>query len=606
MKSFSKLAGASAIAMCALLLVGCDDGVGSNSEYFKNIDLLPVQTSKDGKWSMINDKGEIVYDSEFKNTPSAAYNGFFSVANDKGLYTVYKVSDKKPDPVKGLEDLASVGYFEEGLIPAAPEKSRISLYNEKGEKKFELSPIADVEITNCGGGFSEGRLLIVNADSKYGYVNTKGEAVIKPQYDSATDFEDGMAIVGKTNDDKSGMTISVIDTDGKLLFKLKDDYSLRGFQSGYVIAEKEDRIYLYNKKGEDIKLPAKVRGVTEIVDKYFIFYNEDYQYGVANLDGEILINPKYSSLTFDKKGFFFVSKPTFIGKKDREDKEVVRIDLDGEKVGEPLDYTDIMPIGKFGYLAKDGENTAVLLDKDLKKVGKEDFYGISPSLCLTGGVTSDYFNYDGVAGIVADLVNGSSVGDYKLGSRPSAILKGETPGYSNSYSSVVKLDKLDKKGFRYNITAEGYFNSYLATYNFNPYTYSGSYTWNPNASLSCVGLKISAEKEWGKEGQDALIKALVKKGFKELKSGQSKYNSDELVAVLTKGNVGIQLNSTKNGYSGNVIVYQEGWVDSKSSLEYIVPVTGNGDNRAVADYPVEEAIVTDTAVVATGDYYGYY
>lgn len=589
MKSFSKILAASAVMLSGMVFVSCDGGKASDDN-FKNIDLIPVTTSKDGKWSMINDKGEIVYDKEFKNAPTASYNGYFSVEESDGTYTVYKAGSKKPEAVKGLDKLASVGFFENGLIPAAAEKSRIALYTEKGEKKFELSPIGDVEITYCNPGFVEDRLLFYTADFKYGYFDTKGEAVIKPTYDTASDFTDGMAVVGKKkNEDSYDFNYSVIDKDGKVLFKLKEDYLFRGIMGGYVVAEKDDRVYLYNKKGDDVKLPEKIYIVSQIVDDYIIFLNKDYEYGVANTKGEILINAKYSGLTFDKKGFFFISKPTFLGRKDKEDKDIIRINLEGEKVGDAIDYQDLYPAGKFGYFAQDGENTYVLLDKDFKKKSKEEFYGIRINTSY-GGVVSDYFNYEAVAGIMAGYVDGSQIGEYKLGSRPSTVLAGETPSYSNSYTSSIELDKLSKSGFRYSITGTGYFDGSISLYNWNYYTYSGSYSWNPNAKLSAVSLKINTEKKWGIDGQKALTKALEDKGYKVVKAGQSRYDASELYTLLSKGGIGIILNSPKQGFNGEMLVFQNSYIDINNYGDFIVPITDEGnDDTAEAVAEVVEA-----------------
>lgn len=44
--------------------------------------------------------------------------------------------------------------------------------------------------------FRDGLALAYTENQKYGYVNTRGEWVIAPEYDFACDFSEGMALVG--------------------------------------------------------------------------------------------------------------------------------------------------------------------------------------------------------------------------------------------------------------------------------------------------------------------------------------------------------------------------------------------------------------------------
>ena len=75
----------------------------SFDDNLSNVDLIPVKISEKGKWSFINSMGEIIYEDEFKNEPSVAYNGFFSVEEEDG-YSVYKVGPKSPEIIKNLEN----------------------------------------------------------------------------------------------------------------------------------------------------------------------------------------------------------------------------------------------------------------------------------------------------------------------------------------------------------------------------------------------------------------------------------------------------------------------------------------------------------------------
>ena len=46
-------------------------------------------------------------------------------------------------------------------------------------------------------------LLPVNVNGQFGYINTSGQVVIAPQFDSAQEFSEGLAVVGKKECDGS-------------------------------------------------------------------------------------------------------------------------------------------------------------------------------------------------------------------------------------------------------------------------------------------------------------------------------------------------------------------------------------------------------------------
>ena len=54
-------------------------------------------------------------------------------------------------------------------------------------------------------------------DGKFGWLNSKGEWAIKPQYDGARDFKNGYAAIQK------GKLWGIIDKDGKVVIEPKFD-----------------------------------------------------------------------------------------------------------------------------------------------------------------------------------------------------------------------------------------------------------------------------------------------------------------------------------------------------------------------------------------------
>lgn len=557
MRKKSNFFGFCAILLVALGIAGCDKSTKLDKG-FNKIDLVPVLTSEDSRWSMINDKGEIVYDAEFKNRPTAAYNGLFSVEED-GYFVVYKADSKKPVPVDAFEKIKSIGVLEEGLVPASAEDTRIALYDEKGERKYELLPVNGEEIIACSEGFKEGKLWVNTADDKYGFYDTKGKLAIKAEYDYVTDFDCGIALVGKKKEGSGELRYSVIDKDGKNLYDLKGEYDSVDLDGGYVYVSRDSRVYLYDKKGDYVKLPEKVYKVREILGDYIIFTNKEGENGVANVKGEILINPKYYAMLFNTGG----SNPTFIVKKDRGDKEMLIINKNGDKEGGDIDYEAVVPAGKFGYIAKDGEHTYLLLDKDLKKKGKEEFYSISASVD-NGIVKTDYFSYDAIANSMVAMIGNSGVRTNKFNSQASALLKNETPTYSYSNSPYVPLSDMNKEGYGYNIIVSGVFSQAPARYVSGTYAYE----WNPQSLFKGVVMEVHTSRIWGQKGYDAVVLALKNDGFK--KDEKLTENSHGEGEVFVKGETAVLIpTATESSYGRIGVFSKEYMADSSDDPEEI-------------------------------------
>lgn len=540
MKKSVKACALGVAVLAAGVFASCSGGSSENR--FDNVDLIPVTLKKDGNWSMVNAKGEIVYDGEFKNEPSLCYNGVFSVEEGEG-YTLYKQGAKGPEVLGEAEKLKSVGYMNDGLVPVVFPNKRISVLDKDGKQKFELAPINGFEVVSCEDGYEDGLLAIKMEDGKYGYLDKDGKNVIKPTYKYAYNFADGLAVVAQEVGDSTETKTEyvVINKKGETVFKIKEGYELdsRQFEYGYLSAKNDDRCVLIDKKGEVIKFPAKINDIRMYNEKYVIFSNEDRMFGVADMKGEILIRPKYETIMFDEGN-------NFLACKDSKDKEILRLNKDGEEVAK-FDFENMYYLGKFGYLAKDG-NTTSLVDKEGKAICKDDFYDFGMRIQASrGDIESDYFNREAIAATLVGMVTDKGVGDVTIGEPASQLLKGSEPSkYSYSYSA--DLPDLKKEGFRYTIAMDARFAESIANYDYDYNTYSGSYKWNPDAKVANVSINLYTEKDWGKEGFDELIKAFKAKGWKEYKVGEI-YSSNG--ALLLKGKLCAYIqvaDESKNSY----------------------------------------------------------
>ena len=202
---------------------------------------------------------------------SSVFNGYFFAETgpyDKdfpdGHYTLYKFGEK-PEPVKGCEDLVSVGYMCEGIMPVVKKNERITFIDGNGDVRLTLNPIDGREITWAQSFVSEGLIAVKDIKGLWGYINAKGEVAVPLKYSNAELFSEGLAVVRKGDD-----SYRVIDTTGKTVFKLKKGDCPQGaFYNGLI---------RYNNKREESwgLLDRKGHKVCRLTAHAILDYNERY------------------------------------------------------------------------------------------------------------------------------------------------------------------------------------------------------------------------------------------------------------------------------------------------------------------------------------------
>ncbi|WP_319562707.1 WG repeat-containing protein [Marispirochaeta sp.] len=162
-------------------------------------------------------------------------------------------------------------------------------------------------------------------ESSTGYLDSDLGAVIPAQFDSGTDFVDGIAVVkdekGYHVINEKGEIVFSTEADyvekpnnGMILFKMDGvygfyDYSgkvklegylhAKSFSEDYAIVRTTQKAYYINKNGEDVFPDLAISGGGNFSNGYAVYWvktNEGIQKGLINNSGEIILPPKFTIL----------------------------------------------------------------------------------------------------------------------------------------------------------------------------------------------------------------------------------------------------------------------------------------------------------------------
>ncbi|MEI8389304.1 MAG: TonB family protein [bacterium] len=236
------------------------------------------------------------------------------------------------------------------------------------EGKVVLKPKFDV-----ANDFSEG-LASVKIGTLWGYIDNIGRFIIKPKFHIANDFHEGLAAAGyeKYNYNIVTQIVGYIDKQGKYVIKPKElGPYIYDFKDGIVAVQSSDAACGYiDRTGKLILDPQKL-GYFNMVDGVCIEFSEgllpvEYKggYGYINKQGKLVIKTKaYFPEDFGSEDFIpigsFYNGFAFV----RMGKNEVYIDKNGEIIKNPpieaqKDFSEGLVCeylnDKYGYTDKSG------------------------------------------------------------------------------------------------------------------------------------------------------------------------------------------------------------------------------------------------------------
>ncbi|MBQ9076745.1 MAG: WG repeat-containing protein [Muribaculaceae bacterium] len=549
MFTYSKLLTGLAFGGMLLMYVSCGN---SEQNVAEGIEYYPVKLGENGRWGMVSPSGEMLFEDEFENEPTPVLDGLFFV-EEGGSQSIYKAS-KKPELVIG--ELTQHGLLSEGVIPTTTENSRITMIDRNGKVKFTLMPHNGKEIVGCDGMFFDGLLRIQDEDGKWGYADSDGKIIISPKYRGCTPFSEDFALAAIEKNDENKLII--IDKKGNEVTTLKDDIELgrttgTGFKHGLLIAKRNDACGFIDTKGEFKKVSGKVHSIGDYNEDLFTYMDKDGKWGVMTFDDNQLIRCKYNRIKILSSGDFLVDV----------DGEVSVINKADEKILDLHDYTNVLALsGAFNFVAKEGGNYYLFLDKDGKPVNKNEYAKVgglyfSKDNILEDQIRSDYFDVEGVSQLIAESISEKGIGNNTIGSPMSKYIKNPND-FSSIYISSVEDSTSAKKGYRYSISVNVYGNESALQYGKDPqygYTDYSKKEINPSAVVERIELTASVKDV--SSVKEKVIASLVQKGFEKTSDNELTKGKTVVSIYDSYGDIKIRLfanTANDNASVGNVTI----------------------------------------------------
>ena len=255
------------------------------------------------RYGVIDKKGNVIVEAKFDNVviPNPEKD-LFVCCEGKKTKILNSNQEEKLEKYNNVEairlnNIAKDLMYEKTVLKYL-ENGKYGLLNMKG-KKITKAKYDEIE----GLPYKEGELL-VKENGKYGVINIKGNTIVKPNYDAIKvdefyydDYKNAGYIV--SNKTENGYRYGYLNRKGKELLKTEYNDIKR-----VIDIEDENKIYLIVAK--DGQYGIIINGKTILNHEYqSIEYNEKHKvfilekskkYGIANIKGEVKIEPVYDAI----------------------------------------------------------------------------------------------------------------------------------------------------------------------------------------------------------------------------------------------------------------------------------------------------------------------
>lgn len=343
------------VLAAVLMLCGCDQKGGGE----ERTEYIAVQMSEGDNWSIIDKDGKVVVEEEYPAEAfiSAIRDGVFWVHQD-GKFQLFSIENPK-QPITD-DEFTSVTNFNGGRAAVTIANQPIRIINVKGATVATLSE----NIRYCFPFSNDGYAIFRTFDNKSGIINASGKIVVNAEYSSLESISEGVALAQKAPEDKEML---ILDMNGKQQGEINTEkYNLRfaGLHESKFLAMPQDTengsVIALDKNGKklfDIKKAKEVPWDEYYKGGYLVFGNGKGKWGVADDKGEVVIRPKYDTMTNIGNGEFYAKKGDKMGVVNAKDETI--IDFNYEYQGALMnDNYMLQDASSFSIVNKEGKELA--------------------------------------------------------------------------------------------------------------------------------------------------------------------------------------------------------------------------------------------------------
>lgn len=233
---------------------------------YEDVKYYPYQ-AENKKWGYVDENMNVVIEAKFDNAT------IFS----EGIGLVEKDNRYRYISKDGNYIFDNAYYYARpfcGGYAMAEENGKSVLIDYDGEKICEIDE--DIYVSNFVDG-----IATYKKRNKYGYIDARGNILVKAKYEYCEDFINGVAIV------KDKDNYYLIGKNGKKLVNSGFDY-IRSYENKYFLCSDDENYYLIDNTGKKINLLIDERDIIRYQKDGVIFRGGNNKCGFMDYEGNIV------------------------------------------------------------------------------------------------------------------------------------------------------------------------------------------------------------------------------------------------------------------------------------------------------------------------------